>query len=71
MVDVVLVVVDSLHVIKVAEPIADSILSDNDRWIAILLAHPSQESSDASRNNAKPCSGGEPGGGGGEGHPHV
>ena len=55
MVDVVLVVVDSLHVIEVAESIADSILSDNDRWVAILLAYPSQKPSDASWYDAEPC----------------
>ena len=48
LVDVVLVVIDSLHIIKVAKSIADSILSDDDRRIAILPAHPTQKPPDAS-----------------------
>ena len=71
LVDVVLVVVDPLHIIEVAQSIADSVLSDNDRRVVELPAHPGQESSDTRWHDAQARSRGEPGGGGGEGHPHV
>ena len=71
LVDVVLVVVHPLHIIEVAQPIADTVLSDNNRRVVEFPAHPGQESSDTRWHDAQARSRGEPGGGGGEGHPHV